>query len=202
MDIDSDRAREILGDAYMRIPSMGISSSAQSFAPDEIDSATTSAAGATTPFSRIVRLCSVRDRSVAELRDRLTMREEFDANEVEQALSRAIECGLVDDNRFADSFIRARVRMGKGECVIARDLSKYGIDASNLSGWPEEYGLDDESQMQRALDILNANPPRAKNAWAAAFRKLTAKGYSQSVCTRAARIWAESRALMSPFAEE
>jgi hypothetical protein len=62
-----------------------------------------------------------------------------------------------------------------------------------LEGWPERYGLDDTSQVDRAVSFLRAHPPTAKDVYPAAFRKLVARGYSQAVATRATRIWYESQ---------
>lgn len=142
-------------------------------------------------FDRIVSLCSIRDRSWLELKQRLE-RDGYNASEANEALDRALQCGLVDDRRFADAFIRGRTRAGKGEAVIARDLAKHGIDLHTLVGWPDDYDMDDSSQISRAVDLLRSNPPRAKDAYQAAYRKLINRGYSQAIASRAVRIWHEN----------
>ena len=141
-------------------------------------------------FSRIVRLCSVRDRSVFELKDRLAQ-EGFDEVESQAAVDRAVACGLVDDVRFADSFIRGRLARGKGMQGIERELKARGIDASALPGWPDEYCSSDDSERDRALAVLKAAPPRAKNVRDSAFRKLINKGFSSDVAASAAREWSD-----------
>lgn len=144
------------------------------------------------PFEKIVRLCAVRDRSEAELRERLE-RDGYGVDDAESALSRAVACGLVNDARFADVLVRSRVSAGKGEQAIRRDLLKNGIEPESLRDWPDGYGLDEASQVERAVALLDRKPPNAKDAWSAAFRRLVGKGYSQAVATRAARLWSESR---------
>ncbi len=144
-------------------------------------------------LERIIALSAVRDRSSRELRERLG-RDGYDPKDVEVAIERSMECGIVDDMRFADSFVRGKVAAGKGSCAIERELAKHGIDLASLPGWPHDYAMDEDEQMERAVDYLNSHPPKAKDAWASAYRKLVGRGYSASVASRAARRWSESDA--------
>ncbi len=141
-------------------------------------------------FDRIVVLCSVRDRSRTELEARLA-REGYSQQERVEALDRAQGCGLVDDMRFADAFIRARVHAGKGPKVIRRDLAAHGIELDDVAGWPYDYGMDDESLKERALEFLESHPARGSNPYASACRKLESRGYPASVVSHAARAWLE-----------
>ena len=148
-------------------------------------------AAASDPFERIVVLCSVRDRSSTELVDRLES-EGYSAGEAHAAVERSLECGLVDDMRFAEGFIRGRMSAGKGVVAIEKELAKHGIDACVLDDWPDAYGLGEDDQVESAIDYRSAHPPKAKDAWSAAFRKLVGRGYAQSVASRATRRWMES----------
>lgn len=144
------------------------------------------------PFDRIVELCAVRDRSQHELSERLA-REGYETGERDDAIGRAVLCGIVDDIRFADGLVRARVAAGKGEALVRRDLAKHGIDPSDLPGWPEAYALGGDAQIERAVRFLNDHPPTAKDAYQAAFRKLSSKGYSKQVASQAVRQWHAQR---------
>lgn len=141
-------------------------------------------------FGMIVHLCSVRDRSSQELRDRL-QKEAYSPDDADAAIIRALECGLVDDDRFADSFIRTKVSAGKGRVWIQRELAKHGINVDSLPLWPDEYGLCDGDQAQCAISFLRSHPPRAKDAYGSAYRKLVQRGYSCQIATQAARAWME-----------
>ncbi len=146
-------------------------------------------------FSRIVKIVSFRDYSEAELRSKLEA-EEFSDECIAQALARAVSCGLVDDNRFADAYIRGRLAAGKGIEGIRYELSKRGIDASNVPGWPDEYlPFGEEGEFERALQLLERKPPRSKNLREGAFRKLVSHGFSVSVAQNAARAWLEHEKL-------
>lgn len=144
-------------------------------------------------FKRIVQLCSVRDRSQCELANRLR-KDGYGEGELQEALSLALDCGLVDDMRFADAFIRARISAGKGEIAIGKDLEKHGIALSDIPQWPESYGYDEQSQVRAAVRFLQVHPPKAKDAWGAGYRKLVGKGYSSYVASKAVRMWQEERA--------
>lgn len=144
------------------------------------------------PFDKLVQLCSVRERSSAELAKRLTTYG-YPEDEAREAIAKAQRLGIVDDTRFADLFIRSRLAAGRGERSIERDLLKHGIVARDLDGWPEAYGIEDEAQLELAVALLNAHPPRAKDAWGAAYRKLTNRGFQPGIVSRAVRTWYESR---------
>ena len=144
------------------------------------------------PFDKLVQLCSVRERSSAELAQRLTGYG-YSESDVQEALAKAQRLGIVDDARFTELFIRARLASGRGERSIERDLLKHGIVARDLEGWPEAFGIHDESQLEAALDLLRSHPPRAKDAWGAAYRKLTNRGFQPGVVSRAVRQWYDAR---------
>ncbi len=143
-------------------------------------------------FDRVVQLCGIRDRSSKELFDRLTA-DGYAQASIEEALQRAVDCGLVDDMRFLDSFVRGKVSAGKGLYGLMKDLEKHGLNPSGLEDWPDSYGLDDQSQINRALEYLIAHPPKAKDAYAAAYRKLISRGYSVSLASKACRLWADNQ---------
>ena len=144
-------------------------------------------------FSKILRLVSVRERSVKELRDRF-LREGFRESEIEASLNHALECGLVDDTRFAETLIVSRKKTGKGRKGIEYDLEQNGINVNAIPGWPEKFFPSEECELNDAIAFLYAKPPKAKNKREAAYRKLVLKGYSSSIAGRAVRQWLEENA--------
>lgn len=143
-------------------------------------------------FSRLIDLCAVRDRSEKELRERL-VKDGYSGDEIEDALQRGTDCNFVNDARFADSFVRGKVSAGKGQRYIECELEKRGINPSILLGWPNEYGLCENDQLDKATSFLNTHPPRAKDVWGSAYRKLISKGYSSSIASQAVRTWFNQR---------
>ena len=144
-------------------------------------------------FRKIERLSLVREQASAALRTRLR-REGFSEQATERALERALACGLVDDTRFAEVLMRSRLSQGRGAQGIEAELARLAIDADTVPGWPEDFAVDDDSEIERALAVLDRKPPRAKNQRDAAYRRLAQKGFGASVASTAARLWTEARA--------
>lgn len=140
---------------------------------------------------KIERLCSLREQASAALRERL-VRDGFSEKVAEKAVGRAVECGLVDDARFADVLVRCRLAAGKGCAGIARELASHGIDPAHVESYLDAAEAGSDAELSRALDLLERKPPRAKNAREAAYRRLVGKGFSSSIASSAARTWWES----------
>ncbi|MDO4501887.1 MAG: regulatory protein RecX [Coriobacteriia bacterium] len=143
-------------------------------------------------FARIESLFMHRDRSEHEMRTRLAQ-EDFTLDAIDHAVGKAKRCGLIDDARFADAFIRARIRSGKGNCAIEHDLRQRGVEPSSLPDWPYQYQeTSRERQVERAFALLERQPPRSKNPLRSAYQKLVRKGYSSSVANEVAQRWFRS----------
>lgn len=140
---------------------------------------------------KIERLCSLREQASAALRERL-VRDGFSEKVAEEAVGRAVECGLVDDARFADVLVRCRLAAGKGCAGIARELASHGIDPAHVESYLDAAEAGSDVELSRALDLLERKPPRAKNVREAAYRRLVGKGFSSSIASSAARTWWES----------
>ena len=141
-------------------------------------------------LKKIVALVNVSDRSELSIRERLK-RDGFQEEAIEPAVQRALDYGFIDDARFADVLIRSRVSQGRGSAGIQRELSENGIDPDAIPGWPYEYPVSHEEEVERALGMLSRKPPRTTNMREGAYRRLMQKGYSSSVASTAARLWCE-----------
>lgn len=144
-------------------------------------------------FRKIERLALAREQASASLRERLA-RDGFSESAASAAVDRALACGLVDDARYAEVLVRSRVSQGRGAQGIAAELDGLGIDVAVVPGWPDEFPVDHDSEVDRALALLERKPPRAKNKRDAAYRRLAQKGFGASVSSTAARLWAEAHA--------
>lgn len=76
-----------------------------------------------------LRLLGRREHSRAELSEKLAARG-FAAAEIEPALDRLQETGALDEARFAEQFIRMRLRQGYGPARIRSELARRGVDAT------------------------------------------------------------------------
>lgn len=142
-------------------------------------------------FRKIERLACSREQASVALRRRLT-REGFPEEAVEEAIERALACGLVDDLRYADVLVRSRLAQGRGRQGIAAELADLHIDPDAVEALAEsDEGCDRE--VERALELLERRPPRAKNKRDAAYRRLVQKGFGASAASTAARLWSEAQ---------
>lgn len=141
-------------------------------------------------FQRLVRLCNQQERSSSEVKQRL-LRIGFSEDNATAAVERAVRCGLVDDARYADILVRSRVSQGRGLSGIATELKKQGIDPDEVQAYADALEeIDDEQELQRAIEFLNRHPSHSKNLVASAYRKLVTKGYRSSIALEAAKRWA------------
>ena len=143
-------------------------------------------------FSRIIKLCSYRERSTADMRKRL-LDEEFDEEEVDAAIQKAARLRFLDDQRFAEALIHTRMHSSKGLAGCAAELRKHGIDPDSVSCYQELLcNFNGNEELERALAVLNRTHIRAKNVRDAAYRKLVNKGFGSDIAARAARIYTEN----------
>ncbi len=141
-------------------------------------------------LKKIVALVNVSDRSERTIRERLGQAG-FDQAAIDEAVERAKEYSFIDDMRFSEVLVRSRISQGKGSAGIVRELAEHGINADSVPGWPYEFPLDYDQELDRALGLLARKPPRSKNLREGAYRRLMQKGYPSSVASSAARIWTE-----------
>ncbi|WP_298628680.1 regulatory protein RecX [uncultured Senegalimassilia sp.] len=142
-------------------------------------------------FAKIQRLLCIREHASALLHKRL-LASGYDERIASEAVQRAIDCGLVSDERYADVLVRSRLSQRKGLRGIAFELEQADIDPHNVPAYQEALFRDTgPDELARALSLLAAKPPKAKRIREAAYRKLVQKGYESGVAASAARIFSE-----------
>lgn len=141
---------------------------------------------------RIERLANVSEQCSGKLRSRL-LQEGWKAEQVEGALERARACLLVDDERYASVFVRSRLAQRKGEAGILFTLKGLGYEEDYVRALVQEQRQDADlgTEVDRALELLAAKPPKSKNLHDGAYRKLVSAGYTPSVASEAATLFCE-----------
>jgi len=84
-------------------------------------------------YAAALRILKVRFNSTAELRRKLAAKK-FDAETVDATLARLRSEKWLDDQRFADAFVRTRLRKRIGPLRIRRELSAAGVDGEVAAG--------------------------------------------------------------------
>ena len=145
-------------------------------------------------WAKILRMASAREYSSQQVRSKL-LHAGYPEALVDDALERAMNLRIIDDERYSDSLIRRRVASGKGLKPAIREIEELGVNPSQLASYGELYNNEsDEAEVDRALSLLNKKPPRSKNLREGAFRKLVQAGYSADVASQASRIWVDNLA--------
>lgn len=134
---------------------------------------------------RIESLLNRRDYSTKELLNKLRD-DGFSSAVSAQLVDDAVASNLVNDARFAEVYVRSKCYAGWGKLRIERELSRKGIDAWELPGWPESY-FEDEDEKARAIELASRRRLTGKNDFQKIVRFLCGKGYSMNVSMDAAR---------------
>lgn len=134
---------------------------------------------------RIESLLNRRDYSTKELLNKLRD-DGFSSAVSSQLVDEAVVSNLVNDARFAEVYVRSKCYAGWGKLRIERELSRKGIDARELPGWPESY-FEDGDEKARAIELASRRRLTGKNDFQKIVRFLCGKGYSMNVSMDAAR---------------
>ena len=86
-------------------------------------------------------LLARREHSVLELRRKLDKRG-MSGELVEQALQGLVADGLLDENRFAESFVSSRISKGQGPVRMRGDLSERGLSGELIEQTLASTGCD------------------------------------------------------------
>lgn len=106
---------------------------------------------------KATRLISHRDRSVEELRRRLSDTvgpdgETVDPDLIELVIERCIANGMLDDVRFAREWVRQRQQnQRKSVSVLRRELVDKGVSAHVIEGALEQVDEDDQDAILHGL---------------------------------------------------
>lgn len=146
-------------------------------------------------YQKILRCLAASEQSSIKLRQKL-LRAGFSDKDAEEALDRAQAVGVVDDCRYAELLVRHCLACGKGLRHARQELEELGVDIEQLEAYQEHMALGEDAELERALQVLQAHPPRSKNLREAAYRKLVNKGFGSELAARAARRWFESQAAL------
>ena len=123
-------------------------------------------------------LLAHREHSAAEIRAKLIARN-FDADEVDQAIVRLAEEGLISDDRFAEAFVTSRVRKGQGPFKIRVELERRGVASELIVTYLERRDVDWNAMARAVRDRKFGSGGIADyRDWARQARFLQQRGFS------------------------
>jgi len=128
--------------------------------------------------AQALRALARREHSRLELERKLAARG-HDASVIALTLDRLEDSGLLDADRFCESFVRSRVARGQGPSRIARELAERGIDAQK-AGQAIGHGGDDWVALARSVRRrrFGAELPKSYQERARQSRFLQYRGFS------------------------
>lgn len=129
------------------------------------------------------RLLGYRDRSRTELARKLRDRG-YPAAVANEIVTRLEEIGIIDDQRFAASWVRSRAAQGMGARRIARELGQKGVAAETIEEAlaPE---ASEEVQLQAAVHALRGKTVTDPKQRDRLVRRLVTKGFDLRTAIRA-----------------
>jgi regulatory protein len=145
-------------------------------------------------YTAALRILNYRFNSEAELRRKLAAKD-FDDDTIDATIVRLREEKWLDDARFAEAFVRTRMRKRIGRLRIRRELMAAGIDDDVAAG-ALRRNRDDDGEREAALAVARKRAARLDLALPADRNKLTAyllkQGYDMALIREVVRACDES----------
>lgn len=109
-------------------------------------------------YDAALRLLGVRARSRSELLKRLQDKD-FPADEIDSVIERLERAHLLDDNDFAQQWVRSRhLHSGKGRTALRHELRNKGVDQVIIEDALSQ--VDDDAEKERAAELLRRKTNR------------------------------------------
>lgn len=135
---------------------------------------------------RAAMVLGYRDRSVAELIEKL-VDDGYPRETIDEVIARFGELSLLDDQRFATGWIRARRASGYGDDRIRRELRQKGVSDQVISGSFAESAEESADQIERASRLLSSSHLESQADARRAVARLLRKGFPMGVALAAVR---------------
>ncbi len=127
-----------------------------------------------------LRLLARRDHAVGELTRKLRERG-FAAVDIASVITDFEREGWLSDQRFAESFVRARLERGQGPLRIRADLMQRGLNSELADQALEEACQEDSTLRERAeaarVKRFGPAQPADRRAWGQQARFLAQRGF-------------------------
>ncbi len=95
-------------------------------------------------YNRALDLLAARPYSVRDLRRKL-IQKEYPTDEVEAAVTRLTEAGLLDDSRYALAYARSKiVSAGASKRRVRQELARKGVESAVATEAVEQVIIDEE----------------------------------------------------------
>lgn len=129
-------------------------------------------------YSQAIRLLSQREHSRQELATKISRKHELAEQELTELLDSLEQSGYLDDQRYAEMFVRSSVSRGHGPMKISYALRDKGVDESLVREVLDDAETDwqEQARYQRARKFGEEIPADFKER-ARQSRFLAGRGY-------------------------
>lgn len=136
-------------------------------------------------YTKLLKYLRSRDYTSFQLRSKL---ETLGYSEVvvDKVIAKASDEGFVDDAKFCEKFINLKKDSGWGPYKIEMSLNQKGINTQDIDGWPDKY-FEEESELNRAIQILSRKSTPARNANTRLLRFLLNRGFDSRIAKKAVK---------------
>lgn len=122
---------------------------------------------------------SRREHATHELFQKLLSKEEYDADEISEALARLVEQDLLSDERFTEGFVNQRLQRGSGPLKIRAELRQKGVSDAMIEAFLNQHnGLWPESALAVRVKKYGSERPSDLKETARQTRFLQSRGFS------------------------
>lgn len=122
---------------------------------------------------------SRREHATHELFQKLVAKEEYEADDITEALARLAEQGLLSDERFTEAFINQRLNRGYGPLKIRSELRQKGVSDDMIGAFLDERDAQwQESALAVRIKKFGSEKPSDLKETARQTRFLQSRGFS------------------------
>lgn len=122
---------------------------------------------------------SRREHATHELFQKLLAKEEYDADEISEALALLADQGLLSDERFTEAFINQRLNRGYGPLKIRSELRQKGVSDAMIERFLDERDAQwQESALAVRIKKFGSEKPSDLKETARQTRFLQSRGFS------------------------
>lgn len=122
---------------------------------------------------------SRREHATHELFQKLLAKEEYEADDISEALARLADQDLLSDSRFTEAFINQRISRGAGPLKIRAELRQKGISDDMIEAFLNERDVQwQESALAVRIRKYGSEHPEDLKEKARQSRFLQSRGFS------------------------
>ncbi|HXH64969.1 MAG TPA: regulatory protein RecX [Mariprofundaceae bacterium] len=141
-----------------------------------------------TAHATALRWLARREYCETELRMKLGEKG-FPPKEIDTCIQRLVEQGFLSEARFAEAFLRSRLRRGEAPWLAVRKARLRGVDAQALAQAAESAAQDFDADAACAAWLARRDPQELRFSeslrWQREARFLKQKGYDSATILRA-----------------